>query len=250
TKCVAQSPLAQKRLLRCRLAVRGFVWSGRNNRATTAQADGAFRNMTFRISVDTGGTFTDVVIADGSGIRAIGKALTTPKRIFDGMRAAIEVAAQEINLDGKTLLSQSDMLIYGTTRATNAVVTKSTAKTAFLTTRGFRDVLVLKEGGKYDPHDYSYDYPPPYIPRRYTFEIDERVDAQGNVVHPLDGNQAQAVISTLAQRRFEAVSVCSRRRSAASSSRNCRAFPLPFPTNSFPSCANTGARRRRRSMRR
>src|SRR6516162_10022152 len=91
--------------------------------------------MTFRISVDTGGTFTDVVIADGSGIRAIGKALTTPKRIFDGMRAAIEVVAQEIELDGKTLLSKGDMLIYGTTRATNAVVTKSTAKTAFLTTR-------------------------------------------------------------------------------------------------------------------
>ena len=55
--------------------------------------------MGFRISVDTGGTFTDVVIADGSGIRAIGKALTTPNRIFDGMRAAIEVAAQEIGLD-------------------------------------------------------------------------------------------------------------------------------------------------------
>jgi N-methylhydantoinase A len=77
----------------------------------------------FRISVDTGGTFTDVVIADGSGIRAIGKALTTPNRIFEGMRAAIEVAAQEIKLDGKTLLGKSDMLIYGTTRATNAVVT-------------------------------------------------------------------------------------------------------------------------------
>jgi N-methylhydantoinase A len=164
--------------------------------------------MAFRISVDTGGTFTDVVIADGSGIRAIGKALTTPNRIFDGMRAAIEVAAQEIGLDGKTLLSKSDMLIYGTTRATNAVVTKSTAKTAFLTTRGFRDVLVLKEGGKYDPHDYSYDYPPPYIPRRCTFEIDERVDAQGNVIRALDRNQAREVIRTLAQRKFEAVAVC------------------------------------------
>jgi N-methylhydantoinase A/oxoprolinase/acetone carboxylase beta subunit len=116
--------------------------------------------MAFRISVDTGGTFTDVVIADARGIRTIGKALTTPDRIFDGMRAAIEVAAQEIGLSREALLGQSDMLIYGTTRATNAVVTQSTAKTAFLTTRGFRDVLVLKEGGKYDPHDYSYDYPP------------------------------------------------------------------------------------------
>jgi N-methylhydantoinase A len=164
--------------------------------------------MGFRISVDTGGTFTDVVIADARGIAAIGKALTTPARIFDGMRTAIEVAAQELGLSGKVLLSQSDMLIYGTTRATNAVVTKSTAKTAFLTTRGFRDILVLKEGGKYDPHDYSYDYPPPYIPRRYTFEIDERIDAQGNIVHPLDQNQAREVVRTLAERHFEAVAVC------------------------------------------
>ena len=99
-------------------------------------------------------------------------------------------------------------LAAGTTRATNAVVTKSTAKTAFLTTRGFRDVLVLKEGGKYDPHDYSYDYPPPYIPRRYTFEINERIDAQGNIVCPLDRNQAREVVRTLAQRKFEAVAVC------------------------------------------
>jgi N-methylhydantoinase A len=164
--------------------------------------------MGFRISVDTGGTFTDVVIADAHGIKAIGKALTTPQRIFDGMRTAIEVAAQELGLSGKVLLRDSDMLIYGTTRATNAVVTKSTAKTAFLTTRGFRDILVLKEGGKYDPHDYSYDYPPPYIPRRYTFEIDERIDAQGNVVRPLDRNQARDVVRTLAERQFEAVAVC------------------------------------------
>jgi Hydantoinase/oxoprolinase N-terminal region len=66
-------------------------------------------DMAFRISVDTGGTFTDVVIADAGGIRAIGKALTTPNRIFDGMRAAIEVAAQEIGLSGKALLSKSDI---------------------------------------------------------------------------------------------------------------------------------------------
>jgi N-methylhydantoinase A len=205
--------------------------------------------MGFRISVDTGGTFTDVVIADAHGIRAIGKALTTPERIFAGMRTAIEVAAQELGLSGKALLSKTDMLIYGTTRATNAVVTKSTAKTAFLTTLGFFDILVLKEGGKYDPHDYSYDYPPPYIPRRYTFEIDERVDAQGNVVRPLDQNQAREVVRILAQRHFEAVAVCLLW-SQSSSNRSCRAFPTRSPMNSFPSCANTAAPRRRRSMRR
>ena len=94
--------------------------------------------MEYRISVDTGGTFTDVVVADAGGIRASGKALTTPARIFNGMRAAIEVAAEECGVSGKMLLRDATMLIYGTTRATNAVVTRSTARTAFLTTRGFR----------------------------------------------------------------------------------------------------------------
>lgn len=164
--------------------------------------------MPFRISVDTGGTFTDVVIADEQGIRSIGKSLTTPDRIFEGMRGAVEIAAEELGLAGGDVLQRADMLIYGTTRATNAVVTGHTAKTAFLCTRGFRDTLVLKEGGKYDPHDYSYDYPAPYIPRRYTFEIDERIDAQGEVVRAIDESQARSVVATLKERGFEAVSVC------------------------------------------
>lgn len=163
--------------------------------------------MGYRVSVDTGGTFTDVVVADSRGIRAIGKALTTPQRIFEGMRGAIDVVAEECGTTSAALLAQSDMLIYGTTRATNAVVTKATAKTAFLTTRGFRDILVLREGGKSDPHDYSYDYPDPYIPRRYTFEIDERIDAQGNVVRPLDVAQVRDIARTLKERGFEAVAV-------------------------------------------
>ena len=163
--------------------------------------------MRYRVSVDTGGTFTDVVVADQRGIRAIGKALTTPQRIFDGMRGAIDVAAEECGTNGAALLAQCDMLIYGTTRATNAVVTQNTAKTAFLTTRGFRDILVLREGGKSDPHDYSYDYPAPYIPRRYTFEIDERIDAQGTVVRPLDVEQVRGLAGTLRERGFEAVAV-------------------------------------------
>ncbi len=163
--------------------------------------------MSYRVSVDTGGTFTDVVVADSRGIRAIGKALTTPQRIFEGMRGAVDVAAEECGTTGAALLAECDMLIYGTTRATNAVVTKSTAKTAFLTTRGFRDILVLREGGKFDPHDYSYDYPEPYIPRRYTFEIDERIDAQGNVVRALDVAQAREIARTLKERGFEAVAI-------------------------------------------
>ncbi len=163
--------------------------------------------MTLRIAVDTGGTFTDAVIVDDAGRQVIGKALTTPERIFEGIREAIAVAAEEWNLGLDAVLRDAELLIYGTTRATNAVVTGNVAKTAFLTTRGFRDTLVLREGGKFNPHDYATEYPEPYIPRRWTFEIEERIDAEGQVVRPLDEAHARSVLDTLGTRGFEAVAV-------------------------------------------
>jgi N-methylhydantoinase A len=161
----------------------------------------------YRISVDTGGTFTDIVVLDPEGALHIGKSLTTPERIFDGMAGALGVVAEDLGIELGKLLAATEVLIYGTTRATNAVVTKRTAKTAFLTTRGFRDTLTLKEGGKHGPHDYSYDYPDPYIPRRRSFEVTERIGAEGEVVQPLDLAEVRQVLETLKQRSFEAVAV-------------------------------------------
>ncbi len=164
--------------------------------------------MGFKISVDTGGTFTDVVVSDARGELTIGKALTTPARIFDGMRGAIASAAEQRGISFADLLAGTDLLIYGTTRATNAIVTKRVAKTAFLTTSGFPDTLVLKEGGKFRPHDFSRDYPEPYIPRRHVFEIDERVNAQGAVLRALDHAQARRSLERVRDQGFEAVAVC------------------------------------------
>ncbi len=163
--------------------------------------------MGYRISVDNGGTFTDMVVLDQDGEFHVGKALTTPDRISEGMFNALEVVAEHFGTTPKDMLAATDLVIYGTTRATNAIVTKQTARTAFLTTTGFRDVLVFKEGGKHGPHDYSYDYPQPYIPRRHTFEIDERIGSAGEVVRPMDEAQARAVIENLKVRGFEAIAV-------------------------------------------
>ncbi|MEQ8660385.1 MAG: hydantoinase/oxoprolinase family protein, partial [Gammaproteobacteria bacterium] len=116
-------------------------------------------------------------------------------------------AALTLDLALGELLARADLFIYGTTRATNAIVTGNIAKTAFLTTRGFPDVLVLREGGKFNPHDFSTPFPRPYVPRRHSFEIDERIDATGAIVAPLDEAQARAVIATLARRGFEACAV-------------------------------------------
>jgi len=165
------------------------------------------KNQGWRITVDTGGTFTDVVVADGGGRFTIGKALTTPERIFLGLKAALESAAESLNLELPEVFARSEIFIYGTTRATNAIVTGNIAKTAFLTTAGFPDVLVLREGGKFDPHDFSKPFPKPYIPRRYTFEIDERIGSGGEILNQLDEAQAEAVIRTIGERGFEACAI-------------------------------------------
>lgn len=162
--------------------------------------------MAYKITVDTGGTFTDVVVS-GDGVFTLGKSLTTHNRVVEGMTEAMQSAADELGLSLAEMLSQTDVLIYGTTRAINAIVTSNTAKTALLTTQGFPDVLVLKEGGKANPHDFTRDFPEPYIPRRLTFEIHERTTSEAEVSVPLDEAHALNVIEELKAQRIEAVAV-------------------------------------------
>ncbi len=164
--------------------------------------------MSYVISIDTGGTFTDVVIRGPDGKPAIGKALTTHERVFSGMREAVAAAAAEKKMTLDELLANTELLVYGTTRATNAIVTKRVAKTAFVTTAGFPDTLVLREAGKFDPHDFRTPYPDPYIPRRCTFEIVERMSSEGTVSVPFDEAQARRSVAQIVERGFEAVAVC------------------------------------------
>ena len=161
----------------------------------------------WRISVDTGGTFTDVVIADDTGKFTLGKALTTKQRIFVGLKKALESAATQLNLPLETVLGKTDLFVYGTTHATNAIVTGNIGKTAFLTTKGFPDILVLREGGKFNPHDFSTPFPKPYVPRRHTFEIDERVRSGGEVYTALDESTTVATLEKIKSLGFEACAV-------------------------------------------
>ena len=164
--------------------------------------------MTYRISIDTGGTFTDAALADASGIRAIGKALTDVERNFVGVTNAMANAASQIGRDLADVLAETDIFIYGTTRATNAIVTGRTARTAMLLTAGFPDILVYRQGGKTNPHELNVDYPDPYVPRRLTFEVPERITAEGDVLRPLDEAAVMAILETLAAEDVEAVAVC------------------------------------------
>jgi N-methylhydantoinase A len=104
-------------------------------------------------------------------------------------------------------LERTDVFTYGTTRATNAVVEGKTARTAFFTTEGFPDILLLREGGKLDPFR-QIPYPPPYVPRYLTFEIRERMDSEGDVFIPLDERSVVAAITEARRLQAEAVAVC------------------------------------------
>ena len=114
--------------------------------------------MSYRIAVDTGGTFTDVVVADAQGHLVVGKALTTPERTYDGFSAALANAAEIIGVPVETLLGETEVLIYGTTRSTNSIVEKKTAKTALLLTEGFPDILLYRQGGKREPLDLEVSH--------------------------------------------------------------------------------------------
>jgi N-methylhydantoinase A len=163
--------------------------------------------MGYRISVDTGGTFTDVVVADEDGRLRIGKALTSAERAFTSIAEGLSQIAPELGLTVPELLAATDVFAYGTTRATNAIVEGKTARTAFFTTEGFPDVLLLREGGKLEPFR-QMPYPPPYVPRFLTFEIRERVDSEGDIFIPLDEDSVVTGIDAARTLGAEAVAVC------------------------------------------
>ncbi|MHB8689192.1 MAG: hydantoinase/oxoprolinase family protein [Candidatus Dormibacteraceae bacterium] len=161
-----------------------------------------------RFAIDTGGTFTDLVIEDRTlGFRVF-KAPTTPSNPIDGILDVFLVAATALGLAHRDLLARGDILIHATTRATNAILMGTTAKTGLLLTEGHPDILVLREGGRTEPFNHTRSYPEPYIPRSLTFEVPERVTAGGRVLKPLDENGVRQIIDLLKSREVEAVGVC------------------------------------------
>ena len=161
-----------------------------------------------RFAVDTGGTFTDLLIEDSAGGLSMYKAPTTPNNPVEGMLDAFALAAADRGITQRELLEQGELFIHATTHAINAILTGTTAKTAFLTTKGHPDTLVFREGGRSDIFNFSVAYPAPYIPRSLTFEIPERILSDGTVRTPLDRDAVLAVIAQLREAKVEAVGVC------------------------------------------
>jgi N-methylhydantoinase A len=163
---------------------------------------------TIRIAVDVGGTFTDLVCESSDGSFTIHKSPTTPDDPARGMLDALELAAGEAQATVHELLEPVELFVHGTTRATNAIISGDTARTALLVTEGHPDILLWREGTRVNTFDYTQTNPEPYVPRGLTFEVPERVDAQGTVVKPLDEAAVLKVIGELRSLEIEAVAVC------------------------------------------
>ena len=155
-----------------------------------------------RMGVDIGGTFTDVVLEIGSNQFST-KVLTTyaapENAIIDGM--------QQVCKQADIAPSQIGQIIHGTTLATNALIERRGAKTALITTQGFRDVIEMRTESRFEQYDLNLTMPEPLIPRQQRFTLLERVDAQGEVLIALDRAEVEALVDSIKDAGYQSIAV-------------------------------------------
>jgi N-methylhydantoinase A len=153
-----------------------------------------------RVAVDVGGTFTDICILDEDGGEIqVGKVPSSADPID-----AVVTGVAEAGIDLRDVV----LFSHGTTVATNALITRNLPPAAMVTTRHFRDVIEIRRGTKDDLWDAYKDVAPPYIRRRDRFEVAERIDYAGQVVEPLDEEEARRVAAILRRRGVQTIAVC------------------------------------------
>lgn len=168
------------------------------------------------IGVDTGGTFTDIVVMDAAGRVYADKAPTTPHALEEGVFAALEVIAEARGEDVASMLEKVAVFGHGTTQATNALIERRGTKTGLLTTKGFGDTIIIQRLMGFTAGvpierlgEFSNRfYPDPIVPRRLIAEVPERVDQAGKVVLELDEAAARAEIQRLVDAGVGAFAVC------------------------------------------
>jgi N-methylhydantoinase A len=160
-----------------------------------------------RLSVDIGGTFTDLVVEEGGELRLF-KSPTVPHDPVQGILDVLAVAAVADGSDLGTFLGRVTTFTHATTRGLNAVLTGNAARTAMLVTEGHPDILLLREGGRQDPYDFTVPYPEPYVPRSLTFEVPGRLLSSGAELEPFDRVAVEALARRIAELNVEAVAVC------------------------------------------
>ena len=152
-----------------------------------------------RIGFDIGGTFTDVIIRGDDGRIFTCKVLSILDRVGEDVASAVRPLARREKIEN---------FVHGTTVASNAVIEGTTARTALITTRGFRDELEMRGQRRPNIYDVNWERMPALIPRSLRLEVNERILGNGSVEQPLDLDQARATIEQLSAQQVEAIAVC------------------------------------------
>jgi len=160
----------------------------------------------WRLAVDIGGTFTDLVLVDAeTGRVVVDKTLTTPAAPLDGVRTGVrQVLAKAGVAPGEI----TRPIVHATTLVTNSLIEGKTGRAALVTTQGFGDTLLIRDEHRYDMYDLQIEFPAPPIPRDLTFELAERTSAEGVVLQTPTSDALAGLVSSLRATEIEAVAVC------------------------------------------
>ncbi len=158
----------------------------------------------YRLSVDVGGTFTDLVLVAPDGRALARKVLSTAPNYADGILTGVRALLADVGAAPAAV----GEVVHGTTVATNAILEHRGARTGLLTTAGFRDVLEIRRLRMPRLYDLDFERPAPLVPRRWRCEVEERMSARGEIVRPLDRASAAAAIDRLLAEGVESIAVC------------------------------------------
>ena len=164
----------------------------------------ASSNRGYRLGVDVGGTFTDIVLMGPEGQITVKKVSSTPSRYDEGIITGVRQILEEAGVAPEDV----EEVCHSTTAATNAVLEHRGAKVGLITTKGFRDVLELRRLRTPSLYDLFYTPPDPLVPRYLRLEVDERIDAQGKVLKALDLDEVRRSVDQLLEEGVESMAVC------------------------------------------
>ena len=141
--------------------------------------------MSVKVAIDIGGTFTDLVYIDSSGMTKTEKVLSTPPKLVNGILSTLDAAG----------ISPKDvsLFVHGTTQGLNAILERKGAKVALITTKGFRDTYIISRGNRVDMYNLHFKKPEPLISRGDIFELEERVQASGQILTKLNTENLEKI---------------------------------------------------------
>src|SRR6202163_3136907 len=161
--------------------------------------------MSYSLAVDIGGTFTDAVLRGSDGSLVVDKTLTTHHDLLEGFFRSVDLTLAKAGIGPERI---DGVVVHATTVVTNALIERKGRPTALITTKGFRDVLPIRNEHRYEMYDPQIEFSEPLIPRELTFEIDERTLADGKVARGVTAAEVEALVPRLRAAGVASVAIC------------------------------------------